>query len=110
MRTEMAARVNMPSEVKRGTVVPIRIAIQHQMETGYRFDLNGRAIPKNVIHTLTCRYSGEIIFRADMGSGMAANPGVQFYFVAEKSGELVFEWRDDTGKHGSERAMLSVVE
>ena len=109
MQTKMAARVNLPAQVKRGAVVPIRIAIQHPMETGYRYDLNGRAIPKNVIHTLTCRYLGEIVFRAEMGSGMAANPTVQFYLVALKTGELVFEWSDDARQHGSERAMLDVA-
>ena len=106
----MPARLNIPKEVKRGALVPIRIAILHPMETGYRYDVDGRSIAKNVIHTLTCKYNGEIIFRADMGSGMAANPSVQFYVVAEKSGELLFEWSDDTGQRGSERAMLSVSE
>jgi sulfur-oxidizing protein SoxZ len=106
----MLARVNLPQEVKRGAVVPVRISMLHAMETGYRYDVDGRSIPKNVIHSLSCRYNGEIVFRAEMGSGMAANPSVQFYFVAERSGELLFEWSDDTGERGSERAAVSVRE
>ena len=106
----MPARITMPEEVKRGAIVPVRIAILHPMETGYRYDVDGRSMPKNVIHTLTCRHNGEIVFRAEMGSGMAVNPGVQFYFVAERSGELLFEWSDDAGVRGSERATLSVLE
>lgn len=106
----MPARVNVPKEVRRGTVVPVRIAILHPMETGYRYDVDGRGIPKNVIHTLTCRFNNEVVFRAEMGSGMAANPSVQFYFVPERSGELLFEWVDDTGERGTERAALSVSE
>ena len=106
----MLARVSVEKEVKRGAVVPVRISMLHAMETGYRYDVDGRSIPKNVIHTLNCRYNGEIVFRAEMGSGMAANPSVQFYFVPERSGELVFEWGDDTGQRGSERAALSVRE
>ena len=106
----MPARLNIPKEVRRGALVPIRIAILHPMETGYRYDVDGRSIAKNVIHTLSCKYNGEIIFRADMGSGMAANPSVQFYLVAEKSGELLFEWIDDMGLRGSERAAISVLE
>lgn len=89
--------------------MPVRIAILHAMETGYRFDIDGRSIPKNVIHTLTCRYLGEIVFRAEMGSGMSANPSVQFYFVAERSDELIFEWRDDAGHRETHRAALRVV-
>ena len=106
----MVARVDVPAEVRCGTAVPIRITILHPMETGYRFDVDGRSIPKNVIHTLTCTCLGEIIFRADMGSGMSANPSVQFYFAPERSGELVFEWRDDAGLRKSHRTMLRVVE
>lgn len=105
----MVARVDVPAEVRRGAAVPVRIAILHAMETGYRFDFDGRSIPKNVIHTLTCRYLGEIIFRAEMGSGMSANPSVQFYFVAERSGELIFEWRDGAGQHETHRTVLRVV-
>lgn len=105
----MVARVDLPIEAKRGAVVPVRIAILHAMETGYRFDVNGRSIAKNVINTLTCRYLGEIIFRAEMGSGMSANPSVQFYFVAERSGDLEFDWLDDAGERGSHQAAVRVV-
>ena len=105
----MVARADLPTEVKRGAVVPVRIAILHAMETGYRFDVNGRSIAKNVINTLTCRYLGEIIFRAEMGSGMSANPSVQFYFVAERNGDLEFDWIDDAGERGSHRAKVQVV-
>lgn len=106
----MLARVDLAGEIKRGAVVPVRIAILHPMETGYRFDVNGRVIAKNVINTLTCRYQGEIVFRAEMGSGMSANPSVQFYFVADRTGELLFEWNDDAGQRGSHKLPLRVAE
>ena len=44
------------------------------------------------------------MFRAEMGSGVAANPYLQFYTVAEASGEIEFSWVDDAGESGSERA------
>lgn len=105
----MLARITLPSEIKRGTIVPVRIVILHTMETGYRFDVNGKSIPKNVIHTLTARYQGDIVFRAEMGSGMSANPSVQFQLIADKSGELSIDWQDDAGLRGSQRAMINVV-
>ncbi len=105
----MLARITIPPEIKRGAVVPVRVVILHAMETGYRFDIHGKNIPKNVIHTLTARYQEEIIFRAEMGSGMSANPSLQFHFVAGKSGELIFDWRDDNGQIGTQRVMVSVV-
>ncbi len=102
------ARVQLPASAKRGEVIEVRIAIQHPMETGFRFDLMGRAVPMNVINRLVVSYNGADIFRAAMGSGIAANPYVQFYTVAEASGELVFEWIDDSGIRGEERARITV--
>ena len=102
------ARIQIPKEAKAGEVVIVRLAIQHPMETGFRYDVMGRAIPKNVINMLTCRYNGHEVFRAEMGSGIAANPYLQFYLRAATTGELVFEWVDDAGERGSERATLTV--
>lgn len=105
----MVARVQVPKEVKRGELILVRIAIQHAMETGFRYDHMGRTIPKNVVNTLTCRYNGVEVFRAEMGSGVSANPYLQFYTRAVDSGELVFEWSDDLGERGSERAAITVT-
>ena len=103
------ARVQIPASARRGDVIEVRIAIQHPMETGFRFDLGGGAIPKNVINQLVCRYNGMEVFRAEMGSGIAANPYLKFHAVADASGEFVFEWVDDSGDRGSERAAISVT-
>jgi len=105
----MTARIQMPKQATRGQVVEIRIAIQHQMETGFRRDDGGREIPKNVINKLVCRYNGVEVFRAEMGSGVAANPYLDFFVVADASGELVFDWVDDNGMTGSERAPIVVT-
>jgi len=78
------------------------------METGFRLDNFGKPIPKNVINELVCRYNGVEVFRAEMGSGIAANPYLEFFTVAESSGELVFDWIDDAGVRGSERATITV--
>lgn len=105
----MTARVLVPKEVKRGAAFPVRIAIQHVMETGFRYDLFGKPIPKNVVNTLVCRYDGAEVFRAEMGSGIAANPYLQFYTTADKSGELEFSWVDDAGVKGTERVAVTVI-
>ena len=105
----MTARIQMPNQATRGQVVEIRIAIQHPMETGFRRDDGGREIPKNVINKLVCRYNGAEVFRAEMGSGVAANPYLDFFVVADASGELVFDWVDDNGMTGSERAPIVVT-
>ena len=104
----MLARIEVPRQARRGEIILLRIAIQHPMETGYRPDNFGRRITKNVINNLVCRYNGVEVFRAEMGSGMSANPLLQFHALAEASGEFVFEWVDDSGERGSERAAITV--
>lgn len=105
----MTARVRVPRNAKRGELIEIRIAVQHPMETGYRMDDVGRAIPKNVINNFVCRYNGVEVFRAELGSGIAANPYLDFYTVADSTGELEFAWVDDEGKSGRERVSLTVT-
>ena len=105
----MLARVKVPENAQRGEVIPVRIAIQHPMETGFRYDNVGQTIPKNVIHTLVVRYNGAEIFRAEMGSGIAANPYIEFHTIAAESGVLDFSWTDDGGQTGAARARVTVV-
>ena len=105
----MVARVQLPHQAKRGEVFEVRVAIQHPMETGFRYDHAGKAVPKNVINTLVARYNGNEIFRAEMGSGIAANPYLQFFTVAQASGEVEISWVDDAGVRGSERASITIV-
>lgn len=105
----MAARVQVPQQARRGEPMLIRIIIQHAMETGFRHDETGQLIKRNVINAFSCRYNGVEVFRADLSSGIAANPFLQFYTVADASGELEFSWVDDEGKQGSERQPVTVA-
>ena len=102
------ARILVPPQAKRGSLIEIRIAIQHPMETGFRMDNLGKVIPKNTISNLVCRYNGADVFRAEMGSGIAANPYLQFYIVAQDSGNVEFSWTDDAGEKGSASATIQV--
>ena len=104
----MAARIQIPRQAKRGEVIEIRVLIQHSMETGFRHDNVGRLIKRNVINAFSCRYNGVEVFRADLSSGIAANPYLQFCTVAEASGSLEFTWIDDEGVQGSERQSIAV--
>ncbi|MEO7403816.1 MAG: thiosulfate oxidation carrier complex protein SoxZ [Burkholderiales bacterium] len=105
----MAARIQMPEQAKRGEVIDIRMLIQHPMETGYRVTESGGTVTRNVIRTFTCKYDGVEVFRADLSSGIAANPYLQFSTVAEASGELEFSWIDDAGQRETERRSIKVL-
>ena len=106
---DLLSRVQVPPSVKRGEVFAVRVALAHPMETGFRYDDNGKQTPYNVINSLVCRYNGAEVFRAEMGSGISANPYLQFYVRADDTGDITFEWVDDAGERGSERVPLTVV-
>lgn len=104
----MSARIQVPASIKRGEVIEVRILIQHDMETGYRFDDKGGPIPRNVINSIVCAYNGREVLRANTSSGIAANPYLQFPMIAQDSGELVLSWVDDLGVRGSERQAITI--
>ena len=105
----MMARIQLPRSAKRGEPIEVRIAIQHPMETGFRYDTMGKPIPKNVINKLICRYNGEEVFRAELGSGIAANPYLAFFVAATETGVLEFTWTDDDGSVCKETQKLTVA-
>jgi sulfur-oxidizing protein SoxZ len=93
----MAVRVVVPQTARKGDVVEIKTLIQHPMETGYRRDNMGRAIPRHIIERFSVTYDGAEVFAADLTQGMAANPYIAFSTVATASGEIVFTWTDEKG-------------
>jgi sulfur-oxidizing protein SoxZ len=104
----MIARLQVPGEARRGEVIEVRLAIQHPMETGFRRDDAGTRIAQNVINRLVCRFGGREVFSAEMGSGVAANPYLQFPVRIAASGLLEIEWQDDTGERGQVSARIEV--
>ena len=104
----MLGRVQVPQKVAKGETFEVRVLVQHPMETGFRRDLNGQAIPAHIVDRLVCRIAGREVFSAELGTGIAANPYVVFYAVAQESGTVEVEWSDDRGEKGRATAMLNV--
>ena len=105
----MLGRIQVPASVRKGETFEVRILVQHPMETGFRRDMNGRAIPLNIVDRLSCRIAGREVFRAELGTGIAANPLITFHAVAEASGPVEVEWSDDRGAKGAATASLVVT-
>ena len=63
----MQARIQLSSPVRRGQPLQVRLLIEHPMETGFRFDFSGNAVPKNVIYSLQAEYAGHTVLRASLG-------------------------------------------
>ena len=102
------ALINVPQKATRGQVIEIKTLISHIMETGFRHDNVGKAIPRNIITSFVARYNGEEIFRADLFPAIAANPFVSFHTVATESGTIDFEWTGDNGFHETGSAKITV--
>ena len=90
--------IHVPPKAKRGQVIEIKTLISHVMETGYRRDATGAAIPRDIINAFVCSYNGTEIFRADLHQAIAANPFITFFTVATETGTLEFKWTDDNGQ------------
>lgn len=106
----MAARIQIPANPRRGDVIDVRLLVQHAMETGYRYDDQGKLVPRNVITELTCTCGGREVFRARMSQGIAANPYLQFPMLVTGSADVEVNWVDDAGVRGSEKRALQVRE
>ena len=102
-------RVQVPPSVKRGEPFEVRVLVQHPMETGFRRDLDGQAIPTHIVDKMTCTYGGREVFSAELGTGMSANPYIAFFTVAQSSGEMVVEWSDDRGEKGRVATLVNVA-
>jgi sulfur-oxidizing protein SoxZ len=100
--------INLPGRAKRGEIIEIKTLIQHPMETGYRLDSEGAAIPRDIINRFTCTYNGEEVFRAELFPAISANPFIAFSTVAAESGELVFSWTDGRGQTQAETRQITV--
>jgi sulfur-oxidizing protein SoxZ len=100
--------INLPPRAKRGEIIEIKTLIAHPMETGYRLDTTGTAIPRDIIIRFVCIYNGDEIFRAELFPAIAANPFIAFFTTATESGELVFSWTDDHGQTQTEVRQITV--
>lgn len=104
----MGARILIPPSPKAGDVIDVRILIQHPMETGFRHELSGSVVPKNVLRELRLDFNGLVLLDAELGTGTAANPFIQFQTKLLESGWFTLRWVDDMGVLGSERVQCSL--
>ena len=91
------ARIALPSSARPGEVIEIKTLISHPMETGQRRDAMGREIPRNILTSFEARLQGRLVFRAELKTGVAANPYIAFFARVAESGTFEFVWSGDNG-------------
>jgi len=90
-------RIQVPTAATKGEIFQVKAIISHPMETGLRHDEQGQTIPRVIINTFSCRYNDQVVFSVDLHEAVAANPYLEFYLRATKSGRLEFMWEEDGG-------------
>ena len=101
--------VSMAKTAKAGEIVPIRVIVQHDMESGFRHTDRGVRVPRDIIRDFVCTYDGVEIFRAELYPAVGANPTFSFFTVATKTGTLEFKWTGDNGYASSVTSQLTVT-
>ena len=102
------AQLIFPDRIRPGDVITVRLLIQHTMETGFRQDMQGKVIPRNVIRLLRCEMGGQEVFRAEPSSGLSANPLFEFSVRALKTTQWTIHWEDEAGLQGEMSQLMKV--
>jgi sulfur-oxidizing protein SoxZ len=102
-------RVSLPKTAKRGELVQVKTMIAHPMETGLRTDETGRRVEQRLINRFTCAVNGRVVFKAELYTGIAANPYLVFHFRAREPATVEFLWHDDDGSIFRETASIDVT-
>jgi len=91
-------RIRVPSSIKPGDVVEVRVLVIHPMERIER-DPQGRIIPKNYnyINKVVVTYLGKPIATFDTTQNVAENPFFSFTLKATDPGQLKVQFLDTTG-------------
>lgn len=101
-------KLSIPEHIKAADIIELKALIRHDMESGYRIDIDGQNIPRNILTGFECRLDDTVIFSADFHPGVSANPLIKFHHRAVKSGTLTFQWTEQTGRTFIKSAELRV--
>ncbi len=96
--SEVQGRVRVQRVAYKGEIVEVKTTINHPMENGTRKDKEGNVIPKKYIKYFKCTYNDKEVFRSEWHPSISANPFLVFFLTAIESGNIYFEWIEDTGR------------
>jgi sulfur-oxidizing protein SoxZ len=101
----------VPDTAAKGEIITVKTLAEHEMKSGVRFTKEEIHIyPRFIINKMICHYDGEVVFSADWGSGISANPYLAFKLRANTSGPVEIEWIDDDGERTYAVTDLTVTE
>jgi sulfur-oxidizing protein SoxZ len=92
-----AARILVPTGIRRGDVIDVRALVEHPMATGLFRDPQGNPIPAHFINDVTVTYGDREAAHFVWTSGISRDPFVEFSLRADREAELKFVWKDNKG-------------
>lgn len=101
-------RIKLPDTAKAGEVIEVKTLITHVMETGFRKGPDGNIVPRNIITGFTATFGGKEVFKADLSSGVSANPYIAFKFKVPGPGDLELTWVGDNNEKVVEKVPVKV--
>jgi len=104
---DLPVRLSLSEPVRPNTEVEVRLLLGHVMETGFRHDSSGAQVSKDILQFVKVHIDEALVFEAELGTGMAANP--MFFFsltLPPKASDLIVSWADHQGRTGQMRRPL----
>ncbi|MBA4177280.1 MAG: thiosulfate oxidation carrier complex protein SoxZ [Leptothrix sp. (in: Bacteria)] len=101
--------MRLPASTRAGTIIEVRLLMQHPMETGFRPGADGRTVPRHIVRRIDAHFEGERVFAADLFPAIAANPYIAFPLRATRSGTLTVDIAGDGDLAQRETATLTVT-
>ena len=90
-----------------GDKATVRVLMAHEMETGFRKDAAGKAIPAWYIQEVSAQLNGKTVLTAQWGPSVAKNPFLQFNVKGAKAGDKIsVSWVDNRGERRSDEATV----
>jgi sulfur-oxidizing protein SoxZ len=89
------------------SVTEVKVLMQHPMETGFRKDDTGAAVPAWFITEVTAKHNDRVVMQAMFGTSISKNPYLAFRFKGGVPGDRVtLHWVDN---HGDQRSDESII-
>ena len=103
-KLDLRVRLSLAGPLRPNAEVEVRLLIGHLMETGFRYDVSGVHVAKDILQFVKVHMGDALIFEAELGTGMAAHPMFFFSFtLPQQAGDMVVSWTDHQGRTGQMR-------
>jgi sulfur-oxidizing protein SoxZ len=91
------AKILLPAQIRRDSVIHVRALLSHPMLTGLSRDAQGNPIPAYFVNEVIVAYGDQQIAHFEWTSGISKDPFVAFPLRATREAPLTITWKDNKG-------------